>query len=255
MTNWDIVKNEAVKIKELNSEWTSFVLKKPYKILEIERKRIIVEKVKGGKPVRLSKQTVENAVEKLKAQGRIKKMDLLSSVAREATLEFLHPFVHWDKVKKEFYWEELTVSDASVEQLINEAPNAVDLERVQALVRRRQYQSAFRKNLMKVYDGKCCISNTSIEEVLVAAHIFGYAASGINETTNGLLLRSDLHILFDEDLLAIHPDHLTVHLHPSLRISEYSIYEGRKINERIDKVSPDRNFLLQKWGEATWIAK
>ena len=43
--------------------------------------------------------------------------------------------------------------------------------------------------------------------VLQAAHIKPYARSGPNRTSNGLLLRADLHLLFDEGYLTVTPEH------------------------------------------------
>lgn len=52
--------------------------------------------------------------------------------------------------------------------------------------------------------------------VLEAAHIKLYQGDDDNHPENGLLLRSDIHTLFDLDLLGIEPDRLQVQLHPGL---------------------------------------
>ena len=73
--------------------------------------------------------------------------------------------------------------------------------------------------------------------------------SGINTTNNGILLRSDLHKLFDCNLLKINPQTYTVELSELLKSSSYSRFEGRKI--RKDKFGnyPDKNFLKIKYNE------
>lgn len=43
--------------------------------------------------------------------------------------------------------------------------------------------------------------------VLEASHIMPYSDGGLNRTENGLLLRSDLHTLFDLGYVTITPDH------------------------------------------------
>ena len=43
--------------------------------------------------------------------------------------------------------------------------------------------------------------------VLEAAHIRPFALSGPHETRNGLLLRSDIHKLFDHGYVAVTPDY------------------------------------------------
>jgi predicted restriction endonuclease len=62
----------------------------------------------------------------------------------------------------------------------------------------RRGQPAFRRRLLAAYEGTCCISGWAPEAVLEAAHIQEHSKAGLNSMANGLLLRSDLHALFDE---------------------------------------------------------
>lgn len=77
---------------------------------------------------------------------------------------------------------------------------------VLALVKRRQGQPKFRADLLKAYDGKCALSGCDFRPLLEAAHIYPYRGAETNHVTNGLLLRSDLHSLFDLGLIAVKPD-------------------------------------------------
>jgi len=70
----------------------------------------------------------------------------------------------------------------------------------------RQGQPEFRAALLKNYDGKCCVTRETSEEVLEAAHIEPYVNRKSNHPRNGLLLRRDIHKLFDEGLLAVDGD-------------------------------------------------
>jgi predicted restriction endonuclease len=63
--------------------------------------------------------------------------------------------------------------------------------------------------------------------VLEAAHIFPYRGPQTNHVTNGLLLRADLHVLFDLGLLRIDADSLTVELDPILNGTSYAELSGR----------------------------
>jgi len=60
-----------------------------------------------------------------------------------------------------------------------------------------------------------------VEDVLEAAHIVPYATSGDNDTSNGLLLRSDIDTLFDLGLLNIRIDY-QINLHDAPLTSEYN---------------------------------
>ena len=53
---------------------------------------------------------------------------------------------------------------------------------------------------------KCPITGNSLTTVLQAAHIKPYAYEGSDDISNGLLLRADIHVLFDSGLLNLRPD-------------------------------------------------
>jgi len=85
----------------------------------------------------------------------------------------------------------------------------------------RRGQRAFRQRLVEAYGGECAITGCSTVEVLEAAHIFPYMGPDTNDVTNGLLLRADVHLLFDFGLIEIDPKSLKVTLSPALAGTEY----------------------------------
>lgn len=74
--------------------------------------------------------------------------------------------------------------------------------RVEASIVAREGQGAFRKGLLDAYRERCAITGIS-EPVLDAAHIRRYMGRHSNAPSNGVLLRTDLHTLFDKHLLTI----------------------------------------------------
>jgi|CXWL01.1.fsa_nt_gi putative restriction endonuclease len=88
------------------------------------------------------------------------------------------------------------------------------------LTRARLGQGAFRVLVTDAYTRRCAITGERTLPVLEAAHIQPFAKSGPNVTANGLLLRSDLHKLFDSGYLSITPD--------------LSVEVSRKIKEEFD---------------------
>lgn len=84
----------------------------------------------------------------------------------------------------------------------------------------RQGQSRFRKDLLKAYKGRCVITGCDIEAALEAAHIIPYCLTKDNNIFNGLLLRADLHTLFDFNLIVIDPDTSFVDLNNRLQQSD-----------------------------------
>ena len=78
------------------------------------------------------------------------------------------------------------------------------------LVAPRLGQGSFRALVTDVYRYRCAISSERTLPVLQAAHIRPYADGGQHELSNGLLLRSDLHALFDQHYLTIEPNNKTL---------------------------------------------
>jgi putative restriction endonuclease len=68
-------------------------------------------------------------------------------------------------------------------------------------------QQAFQAVVLSAYHRRCAISGTHIPPVLQAAHILPVASGGEHRLDNGLLLRSDVHTLFDRGYLGVDPRH------------------------------------------------
>lgn len=130
-------------------------------------------------------------------------------------------------------------------EVMDDDGSVVDVKR-----KYRRNQSLFRLNMMQLYESTCAISGESVVEVLEAAHIVGHAEAGVNHTGNGLLLRSDLHRLFDSSLIAIDPISLKVAVSPDLVETKYQKFSGKKLRSRIDGSNPEKKYLDIKWEQA-----
>ncbi len=75
------------------------------------------------------------------------------------------------------------------------------------LTRSRIGQGSFRLLVTDAYKRRCAITGESTLPVLEAAHIIPYAEGGTHDISNGLLLRSDFHKLYDLGLISITPDY------------------------------------------------
>jgi putative restriction endonuclease len=102
-----------------------------------------------------------------------------------------------------------------------------------ALVRPRLGQGSFRVVVTDAYDRRCAITKERTLPVLEAAHIRPYADGGEHRIDNGLLLRRDLHTLFDRGYLTVTPD---LKLDVSRRLKddwengrEYYALQGREL--------------------------
>ena len=75
------------------------------------------------------------------------------------------------------------------------------------LVPPRLGQGTFRLAVTGAYGGACAVSREHSLPVLEAAHIRPYGEDGSHDVANGLLLRADIHRLFDAGYVTVTPDH------------------------------------------------
>jgi predicted restriction endonuclease len=101
--------------------------------------------------------------------------------------------------------------------------------RIEVQIVARQGGKRFREEALKRFDRRCAITGCGVVEVLEAAHIVPYLGEHTNTPDNALLLRADLHTLFDRDLVTIDPATLKVRVHPSLLDTPYAEYNGRDV--------------------------
>jgi len=87
-------------------------------------------------------------------------------------------------------------------------PEATEPQRYGAdyLTHARLGQGAFRVLVTDAYHRRCAITGERTLPVLEADHIRSYSETGPHLISNGLLLRSDLHILFDEGYVTLTED-------------------------------------------------
>jgi putative restriction endonuclease len=118
------------------------------------------------------------------------------------------------------------------------------------LVHPRLGQGTFRVAVTQAYGGACAVSGEHSLPVLDVAHIQGYAVGGPHEVRNGLLLRADIHRLFDRGYVTVTPEY---RFEVSGRLREefengktYYALHGREIlrpRERSDRPDPE----LLRW--------
>ena len=105
-----------------------------------------------------------------------------------------------------------------------ESPGEDDKWR-EAQVRVRQGQTEFRGKLLEAYERRCAVTGTRLEPLLEAAHIIPHAEGTDYRTSYGLLLRADIHSLYDLHHLSI-DERGVVHLSRMVIQTECRQYEG-----------------------------
>ena len=138
----------------------------------------------------------------------------------------------WDRVndllvKYQFYNKEIKESDV----LVNE--DNISNRYGEYITRVRIGQGSFRVLVTEAYSRRCAVTGEKTLPVLEAAHIKPYAESGPHAIKNGMLLRSDLHKLFDSGYITVSSDY---HVEVSKRIKEkyengreYYRYHGKSL--------------------------
>lgn len=105
----------------------------------------------------------------------------------------------------------------------------------------REGQPEFRHALLDAYGRRCAITGCAIIEILEAAHIRPYRGDYSHRTDNGLLLRADMHTLFDKGLVWIDASGL-VQIDERLAGSDYGSLRGQELRlpaEIADQPHPD----------------
>lgn len=127
--------------------------------------------------------------------------------------------------------DELTIAQAQAQARGAFEPDSIEdaRARTMASIVLRQGQQAFRQALLAAYEGRCAITGCDVAAVLEAAHIYPYQGATTNTVANGLLLRADLHTLFDLGWITVDAHTLTVAMHPSLRDSDYGHWHGQPL--------------------------
>lgn len=112
----------------------------------------------------------------------------------------------------------------------------------------RPGQLRFRRMLLKAYGSSCCMTGTTIEETLEAAHIMPYRGTEFDHPENGLLLRSDLHRLFDRLLISVNPETLAITLAAVLQNDpQYSTLAKRRLSISSRSTKPSIDALRDHW--------
>lgn len=99
-----------------------------------------------------------------------------------------------------------TISSEDIEEATKDfdpnTPGSIK-KRVERSIAERRGQEKFRTSLLAAYSNKCAMTGCRDTPVLEAAHIAPYIDEQTNHIQNGLLLRADIHTLFDLYLIGI----------------------------------------------------
>lgn len=136
------------------------------------------------------------------------------------------------------------ISHTDIDKLVND-----DIRFKESSSKHRLGQGAFRVLVTDAYQRRCAITGEKTLPVLEAAHIIPYSKDGQHIVTNGLLLKSDFHTLFDDGYITVTNDY---HVEVSRRLyadygngKDYYKYHGQKliVLPEQSREMPDNKFL------------
>lgn len=117
-----------------------------------------------------------------------------------------------------------------------------------ALVRVRRGQQQFRDQLLLAQGSVCAFTGGAPERVLEAGHLYSYAQLGTHFKHGGLMLRRDIHRLFDDGMLAVEPSRLRIDVAPELAIyRQYTRLHDEPLSLRLRDEQID--WLGKHWEE------
>lgn len=119
-------------------------------------------------------------------------------------------------------------------------------------VKERKWQDELKRALCRAYGDRCCVSGCDVVQVLDAAHLSEASSKSSYHPRNALLLRSDIHKLFDAYLLGIEPTSGKLALAPSILSKPmYRDLHGARIRPPLRSYEPDHapcaKELLKRW--------
>ncbi len=125
------------------------------------------------------------------------------------------------------------------------------------LVQPRLGQGTFRVGVLDAYGRSCAVTTEHSLPVLEAAHIKPYSEGGEHNLRNGLLLRSDIHRLFDRGYVTVTPEH---HFVVSRRLRDhyengrtYYPHDGERIHLPTDEINTPQPQSLQWHNENCFL--
>lgn len=150
-------------------------------------------------------------------------------------------------------WElfKASAADAHVPEILTviEAASAMIIGGHQTRnVRVRLGQAAFRRALIGRQGPVCAFTGAAPVPTLEAAHLYSYAKVGEHHQHGGLLMRRDLHRLFDLGLISVNPASLTISVAGSL--ASYPLYaelDGQTLAVTVTRAQTE--WLQEHWNE------
>ncbi len=102
-------------------------------------------------------------------------------------------------------------------------------ERIVETITKRRGHPQMRQSLLAAYDYTCAVTGCNAPDALEAAYIIPYRGKYTHHSSNGLLLRADIHTLFDLGKIAVDTRMMTLVIADELLETSYRILANRPL--------------------------
>lgn len=218
--------------------------KSPYLVIDVSPNDGVrlVRVESSGTTETIGKGRFETCINNINTFGhQIPKGGIYKIVLIETAIVEILNFLDWSFDKKQIEVDIMPVP------LVDQNQIEAKGERRMVSIAVRNGQQKLKLKLMNHYQGQCAVSGCGIEEVLNACHITPFAESFICLAEDAILLRADLHHLFDKKLLAIHPETFKIHISSKIRNSEYGVWHEKDIRPPTGEGKINPAGLIQRW--------
>jgi predicted restriction endonuclease len=119
--------------------------------------------------------------------------------------------------------------------------------KVFANIARRRRQPKFRRDLLLAYAGMCAVTGCAMPDILEGAHIKPCRGDHTNHVNNGLLLRADVHTLFDLGLVRVDPGNWQLEVAVRAQ-ADFGHFHGKRLGlPQQDEHRPDQEAVRQHY--------
>ena len=114
-------------------------------------------------------------------------------------------------------------------------------------IRARRGRRDLRQQLLRAYGDRCALTGNCLRDLLEVAYVLPYPNGELHAPENAILLRADLHTLWDLNLIGIEPKTMQLAVAPALVGTTYEKLAGRTLLSRIDGTTIALEALRERW--------
>jgi hypothetical protein len=125
--------------------------------------------------------------------------------------------------------------------------SALPVEFASQMIRGRRGRRQLRDALLRVYGERCAISGDCVRDLLEAAYLAPFPDGDVHAPSNAMLMRADLHTLWDLNMIGVEPGTMQVFVAPRLMETPYGRLAGRTALAGLPQVKVSKTALRERW--------